>query len=165
MTSRDGGQRVSPLTQVSDLSADARGAPRVCSRRLILVLGGIAGVGNALGYLFYFDVVWSYDKLMHFYTSLVIALALAVVLQKSLIAGLRRQPTLIILVITAFGIALGVAWEIVEWVVDIRGYPMIIKGKSDTMFDLIADGAGAYAGAVITARRAQHQAAPGVSPS
>lgn len=128
--------------------------PYICSPALVAVLLVIAAIGNLAGFLFFFDVVWSYDKFMHLYTSFAIGLALALVLRASLIARLRPHPRLIVATIAAMGMGLGVLWELAEWVVDIRGYPTVIKGKSDTMLDLIADGIGALLAGFVAAYRA-----------
>ena len=128
---------------------------RLFARREATVAGllAIAVVGNALGYLYWFDAVWSYDKLMHCYTSFAIVVALAAVLRDTLIARLRAHRRLMVCTLIAYVVALGVLWEIAEWLVDIGAYPQIIKGKSDTMADLIADGIGAWLAALLVTRR------------
>ncbi|MFP5350440.1 MAG: hypothetical protein ACLGHO_11430 [Gammaproteobacteria bacterium] len=125
-------------------------------RRVLGALLALAGIGNALGYLYFFDVVWSYDKFMHVYTSFAVALTIAALLRAALFARLRARPALVVLTLVAYGLALGVIWEWIEWVVDIRGYPSVIMGKSDTMIDLIADAVGAALAGAWIARRLAH---------
>lgn len=134
-------------------AARRRPAITLYSRSILGVLVAVSLVGNALGYLFYFDVVWSYDKIMHFYTSFVVVLLLAALLRSSLLLHLHPHPLLLMATLTAFGVTLGFLWEVAEWVVDVRGYPLIIKGKSDTMIDMILDGLGAALAAGLVARR------------
>lgn len=116
--------------------------------RLASALLVVAGILNAIGFAFFFDVVWSYDKLVHAYTSFAVACALAVVLQNAVLVRLQPRYNVIVWTLVAYVLALGLIWELAEWAVDIRGYPTEITGKSDTMIDLIADGVGAWLAAI-----------------
>lgn len=121
--------------------------------RLAFVLLIVAGVLNTIGFAFFFDIVWSFDKVVHAYTSFAVAYTLAVALQDVLLARLRPHYTLIVCSLVAYVLALGVLWELGEWAVDIRGYPTVITGKSDTMIDLIADAIGAWLAALYVVGR------------
>ena len=50
------------------------------------------------------------------------------------------------------GIALGALWEVAEWGADLVLPGNVIKGKHDTVMDLIMDTAGALAAAALAVR-------------
>lgn len=103
-----------------------------------------AGLVNGVAYAFnLFDRLFWIDKALHFYTSFAVTLALAFVWRARLSSPLRRFPVTLALTVAALGLALGVVWEIGEWVADRFSGQNIIKGKTDTIIDLALDGAGA----------------------
>lgn len=65
------------------------------------------------------------------------------------LVGAERRPLLFVLTLAAIGLGLGALWEIGEWVFDLVAAGDIIKGKQDTMIDLVVDTFGAIAAGVL----------------
>lgn len=57
-------------------------------------------------------------------------------------------------VVGAFGLSLGATWEVIEWLLDLTFGTNYIESETDTITDLIADGAGALVGAAVYVSRA-----------
>ena len=57
--------------------------------------------------------------------------------------GERRHGFLIVLLIASVGIALGALWEVAEWSFDQIAPGDVIKGKHDTLVDIVMDTGGA----------------------
>jgi len=56
---------------------------------------------------------------------------------------------LIVLLLASVGIALGALWELAEWVFDQIAPGDIIKGKHDTLLDIVMNTAGAVLAGVL----------------
>ncbi len=104
----------------------------------------IAIAANIAGYAFdLYRQFWWFDEVIHAYTSMAITLALALFLAGSVLVGARDHRLLLILVIASLGIAVGALWEVGEWAYDQVIAGDVIKGKRDTIIDLIVDSLGA----------------------
>ncbi|MBO1073637.1 hypothetical protein [Roseomonas marmotae] len=67
--------------------------------------------------------------------------------------GVREgRAILFVLLISSVGITIGALWEVAEWVFDRFASGDVIKGKDDTMIDMIMDTAGAVAAAALALR-------------
>lgn len=110
----------------------------VWSSLAIAVLANIAGYVGSL----YARWAW-FDKALHCYTIGALTLALSLALYGRALTGARDRRLVLILVIAAVGLGIGARWEIAEWGYDRFTPGNAIKGKDDTITDLIADALGA----------------------
>jgi uncharacterized membrane protein YjdF len=138
--------------------AFAAGAFELCLRlnrvptfySFLLVLSAIANAGGWM--LDLFTRIAPYDELVH----AVATMALTAVLCSAIVGPLRRDLTGHVvrfwLIIVSFGLAIGAAWEIVEW----AGYkmfaPLEMKGRADTLNDLLMDAIGSAIAALMVLR-------------
>lgn len=125
---------------------DGRMSTSPGNRKLAWGLLLVAAAVNAAGYLFnlYPRFVW-FDEVVHAYTTFALTLVLALYLYGVVLTGARRHPLLLVLVIASVGLALGALWEVAEWAFDQLVAGDVIKGKPDTIVDLIMDTGGAVA--------------------
>jgi len=63
--------------------------------------------------------------------------------------GRRSHPVLLFFALTFVGVGMGGVWEMFEWVFDAMTVANSIKGKYDTMLDLVVDTAGAAVAAIM----------------
>jgi hypothetical protein len=101
----------------------------------------LAAALNVAGYAASLYQIPGFDVALHAVTIFALTLVLAVHMRPALPGAWRPASHLAILV--ALGVALGAAWEIAEWTFDALTSGNAIRGKTDTMTDLVADGAGA----------------------
>lgn len=84
-----------------------------------------------------------FDEALHAYNFFALTLLLAVYAYGAVLTGGREHWFLLMLAITAFGLALGALWEIAEFAYDrLLAAPSVILPKFDTMIDMILDTAG-----------------------
>ena len=123
------------------------------------VLIGLAVVVNIAGYLLNLYQRWAwFDEVLHGFTILAITYALGLWLYGAVLTGARSHPVLLIVVVACVGLAVGALWEVAEWGYDRWFAPSnLIKGKTDTIMDLVMDTIGAVvAGAMTRARFVSH---------
>ena len=114
------------------------------ARAIAWSLLAMAVLANIAGYAFNLYARWAwFDKVLHPYTIGAITLALALVLYGRVLTGAAHQRLLLILVIAAIGLSVGALWEVAEWGYDLFAPGNVIKGKDDTITDLIVDALGA----------------------
>ena len=114
---------------------------------LFLVLAALL---NGAGYAWDLYDAWAlFDKVTHGYTLFALTLPLAFLTYGRSLTGLRLYRVQLVLVIASFGIAVGALWEVAEWAYDLVVPGDVIKGKADTIMDLIADTGGALLAAVL----------------
>jgi hypothetical protein len=130
-------------------------------RRLALILLVTVTFLNFTGFIFdLYRQLWWFDRALHPATIFAITFAVAVFL-----SGQTLDPTWpipAISVLTSVGIAIGALWEVAEWGFD-QLYPSdIIKGKYDTVIDLIMDFIGSFLAATVwfIKERARRSAVP-----
>jgi hypothetical protein len=122
--------------------------PRPYDASFILAMA-IVGFGEALRL---YDRFVHFDTVVHFVVPLLgapivyIALARADVLSDPKDHAQRHQLVGLFVVTLALGLALGAAWEILEWISDHAFGSELQTGQEDTIGDLVADGAGALLG-------------------
>lgn len=115
------------------------------------VLVGIAALGNIAGYLFNLYDKWvAFDEVIHGFTLLAVTLLLGLGTYRSVLTGFTGHGLLLVLMIASFGVAIGAVWEILEWGLDQLTPHSTIKGKFDTIIDLVLDMAGSVVAALIT---------------
>jgi len=119
---------------------------RLVAWTLIVALG----VANIAGYAFdLYGKFWWFDRALHAGTTLAGTLGLALFVFAKGINKDRLSPVLIVLLLASVGIALGALWELAEWVFDQIAPGDIIKGKHDTLLDIVMNTAGAVLAGVL----------------
>ena len=115
-----------------------------------LLAGGIAAflLGQVLGA---FRLVW-FDEALHSFNAFAVALVLSTLLGGRLSHEPSEHRALRVFLITCVTIALGVLWEVVEWIYDLARADDVVKGKRDTMLDLLFDSLGGLIGAALGLR-------------
>nr|CAD6630548.1 hypothetical protein RNT25_04456 [arsenite-oxidising bacterium NT-25] len=117
---------------------------------LAWLLAGSAVIANGAGYaLDLYDKWWWFDRVLHGFTILALTYWLAIfhvlpLIQPRFSAGIGS-----ILLIVSVGVAAGAVWEVVEWAFDYVSNEDVIKGKHDTILDIIMDTIGALAASAL----------------
>ena len=101
----------------------------------------LAAALNAAAYAASLYAIPGFDLALHALTIFALTLLLAAHMRGALPGAQRALAHVAILI--ALGVALGTAWEIAEWLFDALTYGNAIRGKTDTMTDLLADTVGA----------------------
>lgn len=113
------------------------------ARRLLfaqaLILLGTAGIYVAGLEFFLFWKLWWFDILLHFLGGLWAAVASA----WAIVFFLKRQPSLLMIVLSALAIAIG--WEVFEYVL---GFPREEAYVFDVVLDIVMGVLGGLAGAL-----------------
>jgi hypothetical protein len=103
-----------------------------------------AAVVNAAGYAWnLYDAVPLNDEAVHLVTTFAVTLTFGYLTFDRVRHAFREHPLLFLIVITSFGLAAGVLWELFEWTFGFVG-PI-----PDTMVDLVLDGLGASLAAAL----------------
>ncbi len=108
-----------------------------------------ATVGLVFGF---YEKLWWFDEAVHTHFVFSLTLTLALYAYGVVLTGARDHGLLLVLAIACIGIALGVLWEVAEWVYDEVVQPNIIYGKTDTIIDLFMDLIGGIAAGFVTLR-------------
>ncbi len=107
----------------------------------LAVFGALAAVASIVFGL-YRIFPW-FDEALHAYNFFALTLLLAVYAYGAVLTGGREHGFLLVLTITAFGLALGALWEMAEFAYDrLLAAPSVILPKFDTIIDMILDTAG-----------------------
>lgn len=106
---------------------------------------------NVAGYAFdLYAAFWWFDRVLHAATVLALTFWLAVMV---LDEGIQKGwIVLFIILVASVGIAVGVLWEVAEWVFDRFASGDVIEGKDDTVIDLVMDTLEALAAATLAQR-------------
>lgn len=114
------------------------------------VLLAVAAAANAAGYfLNWFQQFAWYDDVVHGYTIFALTLLLALYLYGVALTGAADHGLLFVLVAMSVGVAIGAWWEVAEWTYDRIVEGDVIKGKRDTILDLIWDSIGALVAGIV----------------
>ncbi|WP_052402578.1 hypothetical protein [Muricoccus aerilatus] len=120
----------------------ATSSGRLTAWFLLLVLAA----ANAAGYLFdLYRQFWWFDRALHACTILALTLWLAIFVCGRGLRGEPGQKLLVVFMLACVGVALGALWEVAEWGFDQIAPGDVIKGKHDTILDIVMDTAGAVA--------------------
>ena len=116
----------------------------VSGRRIAWGIAAAAVLANAAGYALdlYSGFGW-FDRVLHFATTFALTHWLAVFVLRRVLADNGQHRLLLAIVITCAGVAAGAWWELLEWGYDHLVPGDAIKGKHDTMLDLVMDTGGA----------------------
>lgn len=99
---------------------------------------------NVAGYAFdLYQRFWWFDRTLHPCTLFALTFWAAVFLCGKVLNGTTNHRLLRVLLIASVGIAVGAWWEVAEWGFDHLVPADVIKGKYDTVLDLIMDTFGA----------------------
>lgn len=126
--------------------------PRLFDLTFILAMA-LTGWGEALRF---YDRFAYYDVLVHVLVPLLGAPVVYIALARldtlpdpSDARGSRRHLAGIFVVTLALGLAIGAAWEVLEWSADETLGSKLTGGEEDTIGDLVADTVGAIGGGVL----------------
>lgn len=101
----------------------------------------VAAVASAAGWFWgLYERVWLFDEFIHVIATLALTLVVGFCGLYARVEGLKRQPFLLAISLVSFGVALGVAWELIEFYIMTLHPPMNLP---DTISDLVMDGVGA----------------------
>lgn len=115
---------------------------------------------NVAGYAFdLYAAAWWFDRVLHAATLFAITLWLALLVCASVFQP--ERILIAVVLITSLGVAIGAWWEVAEWAFDLMSPGNVIKGKDDTVIDIIMD----TLGAVVAAALAPHYLRPEREPS
>lgn len=99
---------------------------------------------NAAGYAFdLYRRFWWFDRVLHGCTLFALTFWGASILGGGALNGSANHHLTRVLLIAGLGVALGACWEVAEWGFDHLVPANVIKGKYDTVVDLVADTIGA----------------------
>lgn len=104
----------------------------------VMLLANVAGYGFDL-----YQRVWWFDRILHACTLFAMTYWAAVFLCSKVLDAGAGYWWIRLLVIASIGIAIGAIWEVAEWGFDQVMPANVIKGKYDTVVDLIVDTIGA----------------------
>jgi hypothetical protein len=126
--------------------------PRLFDLTFIVAMA-LTGWGEALRF---YDRFTYYDVLVHVLVPLLGAPVVYIALARldtlpapSDARGSRRHLAGLFVVTLALGLAIGAAWEVLEWTSDEALGSELTGGESDTIGDLVADTVGAICGGVL----------------
>lgn len=126
---------------------EATRAGRVIASTLLVVLGA----ANIAGYAFdLYQQFWWFDRVLHACTTLAVTLWLALFVFSNVLMKERGHSVLLFLLVASVGIALGALWEVAEWGFDQIAPRDVIKGKYDTLLDIVMNTAGALLAGIMT---------------
>lgn len=121
-------------------------AGRMIAWALLVALG----VANVAGYAFdLYRQLWWFDRALHAATILAVTLWLALFVVGPALQQGRGDVLLRVLLVASVGIALGALWEVAEWGFDRIAPGDVIKGKDDTVLDIVMDTIGAVLAGVL----------------
>lgn len=101
-------------------------------------------LANAAGYAFdLYGRFWWFDRVLHGCTLFALTFWGAVILCGRALNGPANHRLTRVLLIAGLGVALGAWWEFAEWGFDHLVPANVIKGKYDTVVDLVVDTIGA----------------------
>lgn len=86
---------------------------------------------------------WWFDEFTHAFFFFALSLFLGIRLYSKVLVGAAEHRLLLTLVVASIGIALGAWWEVGEWIYDQFASGNVVKGKQDTIIDLVVDSVGA----------------------
>ena len=114
------------------------------------VVSALAITGLVLGWSNRF--AW-YDEVIHTLSGLAVTLAAGLWLSSRILRDVSQWRATYVLMLAAIGLGVGAVWEIAEFAYDqLNGAPDSIRGKVDTISDLVCDWVGAVGGGYWMAR-------------
>ena len=109
----------------------------------------VLGVANIAGYaLDLYARFWWFDRILHACTIFALTFWLGLFVCNRVLRGGPGRDALIVLMIASVGLAIGALWEVAEWGFDRIAPGDVIKGKHDTIIDIVMDTLGALVAGV-----------------
>lgn len=135
-------------------------------RRIAWGLAVVLTLANVAGYAFdlYARFPW-FDRVLHAATILALTYWSAVFVLRRVLTGVGGRSLLLAAVIACVGVAVGAWWEVAEWGFDRVAPGDVIKGKYDTIIDLVMDTLGAALGAWMSLRALRPARGDGEAPA
>lgn len=131
---------------------EATSAGRVIAWALIVSLGA----ANIAGYAFdLYRQFWWFDRVLHASTILAVTLWLALFVFGKALNQEDGRRALVVLLVASVGVALGALWEVAEWGFDQIAPADVIKGKYDTLLDVVMDTVGAVLAGILAVKLAR----------
>ncbi len=122
------------------MDAQATTTGRVIAWILLTILSLV----NVAGYVLdLYARFWWFDRILHGCTIFAVTFWLALFMCNRVLRGGRGRDVLVVLMIASVGLAIGALWEVAEWAFDRIAPGDVIKGKHDTIIDIVMDTAGA----------------------
>ena len=120
---------------------------------LAWTLAALAVAANVAGYAFdLYAWAWWFDRVLHAGTILALTFWLALLVCARALHPELGRGALAVLLLASVGVALGAVWEVAEWAADLVLPGDVIKGKYDTILDVIMNTIGAVAAAIVALR-------------
>lgn len=105
-------------------------------------------LANVAGYVFdLYQRFWWFDRILHACTLFALTFWAAIFLCAKVLNVTADHRLMRVLLIASVGVAVGAWWEVAEWGFDQVMPADVIKGKYDTVLDLIVDSFGAVVAA------------------
>lgn len=121
-------------------------------RALAWGLAALLLLANVAGYAFdLYAAAWWFDRVLHGATLFAITFWLAVLVFAPALRPEAGRARLALLILS-LGVAVGAWWEVAEWGFDLVAPGDVIKGKDDTILDIVMDTLGAVLAAVLALR-------------
>lgn len=118
--------------------------PTKSGRTIAWSLAAALLLANVAGYAFdLYQRFWWFDRVLHACTLFALTFWAAIFLCGKALNGTARHRPIHMLLIACVGVAAGAWWEEAEWGFDQLMPANVIKGKFDTVLDLIMDSLGA----------------------
>ena len=130
-------------------------------------LAAALGVANAAGYVLdLYARFWWFDRILHACTIFAATVWLALFVFRRVLRGGPGHDALLVLLMASVGLAVGALWELAEWGFDRIAPGDVIKGKHDTIIDIVMDAIGALAAGAASLRfLAPSGTRPGAAPA
>ena len=120
-------------------------------RKTAWALAALLLAANVAGYAFdLYGAYWWFDRVLHAATIFAMTFWVAVFVFDDAIRQGRAVRFVVLL--ACVGIAIGALWEVAEWAFDQAWPGDVIKGKHDTLMDVVMDTAGAVLAALLALR-------------
>ncbi|MBV0893196.1 hypothetical protein KTN05_15385 [Paracoccus sp. Z118] len=114
--------------------------PAARGRALAWALAALTLLANVAGYaLDLYQRFWWFDRVLHGGTILAITFWLGLFVLAPRLHPRKGRGLVATFLLASVGIALGALWEVAEWGADFVLTGNVIKGKNDTILDLIMD--------------------------
>lgn len=147
--------------------------PFIADRRTQTTAWVLVGLSVALGIagnVWDLFAAWAwFDETLHTFASFSFVLLLGTYLYGSTLGGARTHAGLFVVTLGLIGLGLGGMWELFEFAKDrLASEQSTIKGKWDTMIDLVCDTGGALAAGLVLIpmlRRSEAEASARMAPT
>lgn len=114
------------------------------------LLAAAVALSTAALFLGWYERWHWFDEVIHAFSFFAATLLLSLYMYGDALTGYLRHRLVLMFAVLCVGLALGVFWEWGEWAYDhLSGKQNVIKGKADTLTDLIMDGLGALAAGLV----------------